>query len=257
MMQEIESDVKVAFRVDPERPKRLLLWGPSYEKNNLRLKEAIEAVRVQNKKILAFVGCYARSAIANIPLLNAYVYHNWSSAAEIVEKEKCDLIVVEDAHILLDLERFLDFVDTKNLTAFVSALSTRTDGEPWTSVVEIFHTCRIHPIPDECQSCRRIDGFFTCYSESWKLAASSDDEAIRTRTYCAACFKTHFKALPGLETLDSDSAVEFAQDMIHLMAGNSPILTCSEDDSSELEDEFGDLTLEDRHRLGFMKNTTN
>jgi hypothetical protein len=261
MMQDIVVDPRIVFKVESDRPRRVLVWGPSHEKISERLTLGFAGVRLQKKRIVAFTPSLEMSTLAKRAVLNLRTYEGREAAIKIVAKEQAEVVFIEQAHVLVDLEDFLDHLDLLNITTFLSAVSSEPTGQPWQSIADIFHTCRIHPIPDECQTCRGKEGFFrrTAYTKS--LSESSDSETPSVITQCAVCFKKEFTGLPGLERLDTDSPTEFAQDIINLMngsefilhLGNEPILTCSED-SNELEDEFDDLSVEDKQRLGFNQH---
>lgn len=248
----IEADPRVAFRVNPEQPKRVLVWGASYQKNNLRLKEGIEMLRLEKKRVLVFVISFGCSTIAKDASLNIHAYQNFDFAEAIVKSSNPDVVFIEDAQLLSGLEVFLDFLDTLNLTVFLSAVSTQDTGTPYTAVAEIFHTCRFHPVATDCDTCGGKEGFFNRIDQSNTWLGSANVERSSSITNCVSCFKKGYTGFSGLDDIETDSPTEFAQEMLNLMNGNEAILTCSEEDDSELDDEFKDLSVYEKKRMGFI-----
>ena len=255
-MQDIVLEPRVAFQIDPSHPKRLLICGPSQEKNSQRFAMGFAAVRLQKRKNVVFTTSIDKSAIAKATVLNLRTCENQASAEAIVKALLPEVVLIEDCHLIPNLEGFLDFLDTLNLTAILSGMITQDTGRLWPTIAEIFHTCRLHPMFDECETCRGKEGFFRRTVLTKSLSASSDSTFPTVVTECATCYQKGYQGLLWLEKLDPTSPTEFAQGAMNLL--NGVIATHSGDYSgsdmdSELDDDFGDLSVYEKQRLGFDK----
>jgi thymidine kinase len=188
------------FNINLKEARRILLWGPVTAAKTGMLGLGIKRVKRQNLRSLAFIPKilapeiglqHSRDGIT----FEAVPFENLQQAQELVTQQAPQVVFIEEVQFIEELPQFLDFLTKRKITAIMTGLTSRDDGQPWPVVRDILHTCNVVQMPGVCHVC---DSTNALYSKNVSGQSSGTDHILLDttkqpdhdtfRAICYACF---------------------------------------------------------------------
>lgn len=155
------------FNVDPENPRRTLIWGPVASAKTGMLAFCIKRVNRQQLTHLTFLpsilcpGDEAEHHSRDGVSFSGVPFRTLEAAKHLVLDQKPQVVFIEEVQFIAELAAFLDFLSNEYISVIMTGLSMRDDGEPWPVIRDIIHTCNVVQLTGICYLCGSTNALYS------------------------------------------------------------------------------------------------
>ena len=189
------------FNVDPENPRRTIIWGPVASAKTGMLAFCIKRVARQQLSYLTFLPnilCSEDEALHHSRdgvSFSGVPFRYLEAAKALVLDKKPQVVFIEEVQFVPELAAFLDFLSDECISVIMTGLSSRHDGEPWPVIRDIIHTCNVVQLTGICYLCGSTNALYSQNVTGKSLGPShilldtvKQPDHDQFRPVCRSCF---------------------------------------------------------------------